>query len=409
MNKQSSANGKVIALGFVMLLSMPLVIGFYPDGESSQYLPEEKRALKPLPVLPATLSEWLEYPAQFQAYYQDNFGLREPLLMMAKNIKAQVGIDPVWYAIVGEKGWLFLDLNNLVEENRGALPLDTSELNRVSFLWNQLSRNFEERGIQFIHFTAPEKQSIYPEYLPARVKQVGPSRLDQIRAELSGSRNYVDVKPSLINAKMSGEELYYKLDFHWNCGAAYLAYREVITNGVNTGDKYVPLVPQSDFALRDVTPDNIHDYLSARFWRSGLFSKDTSFECLLERDPLIEMRERVGGERIETINGEKDVQEEESFKGTRLYKDWIATNRNPNVRHKAIVLRDSFVSYLVPYFNRSFSEVLYIHYDTIQPARFAEEIRTFDPDFVIFEYAERHLSTSQELTKKIDGFEKLLD
>ena len=350
MGDQKSDCNKVLAAGFLLLMFLPLGTQLYSGNGGDRHEMLELRALTAAPQLPATVNDWLEYPVKFQTYYQDNFGLRKLLLPVAYNIKVALGIDPKNFVLVGKSGWQFLSARSMVEHFRGAMPLDSLELQKLSADFDQLSKQFEAIGINFVHFVAPEKQSIYPEYLPARIKQVGPSRLDQFRSISTDSNSFIDVKPVLLKAKDANVDLYYKKNFHWNCWAAFLAYREVIEKGINTPSVNVPIVEEVDFDFRDLSPENSKGDLVGQNWIRGLYSKDTSFECLLKNDPLVEMHFK-NGEQIPPDINNGDIRPENAwFEARGSYRNFYATNRNPNAKLKAIIIRDSFFPHAAPSF-----------------------------------------------------------
>ncbi|MDZ7783959.1 MAG: hypothetical protein U5K56_13820 [Halioglobus sp.] len=104
-----------------------------------------------------------------------------------------------------------------------------------------------------------------------------------------------------------------------------------------------------------------------------MIDKDSAFECLLKRDAGISMQLLNGGERFSLINGERDLPETEYPDRPVLYELWHARNTNSDVSMRAIVVRDSYGSYLVPDINRSFSEVVYVHYDSLGVGDFTQD------------------------------------
>src|SRR5262249_33120358 len=75
-----------------------------------------------------------------------------------------------------------------------------------------------DRGAHFLFVVAPNKSSIYPEFLPDSGRLPNrPSRLDQVLDDLREHTDveFVDLRPSLLGAKALGP-VYYRFDTHWN-------------------------------------------------------------------------------------------------------------------------------------------------------------------------------------------------
>ena len=390
-----------LAMLFLALLFVPLAsqLLYLADDRFTDL--GENRAQSPAPRLPDTLTGWLDYPAALEHYYRDNFALRTPLLNTANILKLTLGIDLAPQYMAGKEQWIFLSVGDTTEVLRGARPLEDAQLAEFRENMQRIQRQLAKRGIAFLYFAAPEKQSIYPEYLPGRIKQVGPSHLDQVNQAESGSRHYVDLKSVLLDAKTGeagrGRMLYRELDSHWTCWGAYLAYRDIVGQGLHAQGLPVALVAEQEMAYRDLSAFNKTDYLSAEFWTTPVASlgpRDTAYECLLERDPLVTMQVVETGADLPNINGEQAVPEASYPNSEVLYQDWLAVNRNPHSRFKALVVRDSFASHLTPYLNRSFSEVLYVHYVTVKRGMLSAAVEQFQPDVVIYEFTERQLNDS---------------
>ncbi len=76
---------------------------------------------------------------------------------------------------------------------------------------------------------APDKESIYPEYLPAYLQRPGAAtQLDQLVEYLHKHSDVeiVDLRPALRAARHSGD-VYYAHDTHWNDRGALAGYREI--------------------------------------------------------------------------------------------------------------------------------------------------------------------------------------
>lgn len=134
---------------------------------------------------------------------------------------------------VGKEGWLFLAKDrtiDVLEEHRAATPLTGAQLDAIAALYEDRRVWLAERGIKYLLAVAPNKNSVYPEHLPAEFKQVGPvSRMDQIMEHLAGntSLDVLDLRQPLLEAKKS-HQVFYATDSHWNAHGAFPCYQAVI-------------------------------------------------------------------------------------------------------------------------------------------------------------------------------------
>jgi len=87
-----------------------------------------------------------------------------------------------------------------------------------------------ERGIRFLVVIAPNKETIYPEYMPARLNRLRETtRLDQIVSHMRARSNLaiIDPRAALRSAKAGGT-VYFRTDTHWNDAGAWLLHREIV-------------------------------------------------------------------------------------------------------------------------------------------------------------------------------------
>ncbi len=138
--------------------------------------------------------------------------------------------------VVGKGGWLFYDA---FESNDGMgfgpslgyQPLSESQLYLLRSKLEDEARWMSGQKIPFILMPCPDKQSVYPEFLPQEWLRKGEGRLDQIFQTMRDVRGVkvIDVRHALENAKRSFKpRLYYKTDTHWNTVGGFIAYLELM-------------------------------------------------------------------------------------------------------------------------------------------------------------------------------------
>lgn len=376
---------------------MPIVGSITKIG-APKYQEQENRELEKAPNFPKSYEEWLRFPKKFERFYSDNFGFREPLLAIANSLKYSAGVALSIYSVAGKDGWSFHNQNVNSKMADRYSPMNYDEQADFKLAMSQIRSDLNEKGIVFLHIAVPEKDSIYPEYLPPRLTFSDSNRLDQLNDLLSDDFSYINAKTPLLDAKRlePNKALYYKIDFHWNCWGAYIVYRKAIDRLVTSGLN-VPLVQPSEIKFKDVSAETSAHLSHIDAWLSPMQKKDTSYECSMNKNPLIEMHLRQTGEDMPNINGEIEKPEIGLSRKTALYDDWLSTNTSGSESLKAMVIRDSFSSYLTSYFVRSFSETLFIHKSTLIPGRLVRPLARFKPDVVVYQYSERSLENPTQL------------
>ncbi len=224
-----------MGLLFLVLVSFPLLNGIFNLVPSSGVT--EKRRLAPPPVFrPA--SPW-DYSRQFTGFFKDHFSLRGHFIYLGSWLKYRLFSTPaVPKVLVGREGWLFLDRLNqqpgTVEYFRSTSLFTEVQLEQWARLLRQRYRWLAERGIDYVFMIVPNKNTIYPEYMPPRIRKAHrESRMDQLLAYLRQHAPEVavpDLRPALMEAKKKHPQypLYPRTDSHWNDYGAYTGYRELM-------------------------------------------------------------------------------------------------------------------------------------------------------------------------------------
>jgi alginate O-acetyltransferase complex protein AlgJ len=242
--------GCFVAFMFIILAG---TLGHWDPAKS-----RENRNLAKLPEFPRNYQEVKSFSGQLMVFFRDHFGFRNALIR-AVALGKYHGLGPEVNnrIIVGKQGWLFYSKDEKFLADRGLDPFSESDLDAWEDLLEKRQKWFAERGIPFLVVIPPDKQTIYPEYLPDEFRGFPtPSRLDQLIGRLKerGSPvEIVDLRPALLAAKRRGQ-VYFKTDSHWNDDGAYAAYVALL----EAMGKVLPrfkLTPQplSNFAVETVT------------------------------------------------------------------------------------------------------------------------------------------------------------
>jgi alginate O-acetyltransferase complex protein AlgJ len=298
-------------------------------------------------------------PGRIERYFNAEFsghdGLVHAYYQFRLNVLGERNFNDV---LVGNAGWLYYTgERNMDYYQRAELMMP----DQIDSLLRQLSATraaLERQGIAFYVVVAPNKESIYPEFLPAGIqKNEKAALLDQILAAKKDPKlNLIDLRPALLQAKQDGQ-VYYRTDTHWNPMGAFGAYREIL----NRMGKELP-------ALKPYAPD---DFRRAPEVISGDLSGMLTMTNILTEDSY-EMQP-VFARRAVTAPSEDGL----------VYKSTVADPALPRV----MVFHDSFYNGLKPFMAENFREATLVHAFHLDMDWIAQE----RPDAVILEVAERYL------------------
>src|SRR6266487_3056778 len=135
--------------------------------------------------------------------------------------------------LFGKHGWLFLqrDTNDVIGQHTGRVRLGRERRRTWKRLLRQRKSLMKRLGVAWLCQIAPDKESVYPEYLPP---EVIPSARRPVHELLKVARSVgapVAYPLDDILAAKNDEPLYLRADTHWNQRGSYAAYRS-LCNGL---------------------------------------------------------------------------------------------------------------------------------------------------------------------------------
>jgi len=223
-------NVTLIAM-FGVLLWLPTFDTFF----HIDYTPviDEKRMPAQLPYLKSFPDGLKEYLVGLEACFNDHFGCRNRLIRWQMDwrqtfFRATGESGPE--VITGSDGWLFFAQNQMVEHCRGVRQFAPQNLRDWQALLEHRRDWLARRGIKYIFVIAPDKHSIYSEYLPAWMTKIRPeTKLDQFFTCLRAHSTVevVDLRPALLDARRIAPT-YLKTDSHWNAFGGFVACQEIV-------------------------------------------------------------------------------------------------------------------------------------------------------------------------------------
>lgn len=257
-------NSKSIAsVAYIVLMAaactVPLVGAFFHWGSQST----ENRTMLSLPKLweadEDSVKLNMEYTTKLADYYSEHFGFRQEL------VTANAALNETLFArstndktTIGKDGWYYF--NETLDDYTGASALSDRGIYRLRRTLDLMNQYAEQGNITMVFFAAPNKNSIYPEFMPWHIRQsAAPSNLERLSEAMADSDYYIDMKRELLALKESeSHDIYLKNDSHWNNIGALAGYNAMQDNLNRRIDKfdYMPVsVKDSDLTETQITGD----------------------------------------------------------------------------------------------------------------------------------------------------------
>ncbi len=194
--------------------------------------PNDLRPLASWPPFALERRMLIEFPDQFEQYWNDHFAFRG-ILIRALNIAKVRGlrVSTSAHVLLGRATWLFYTTFAPGTNYNGVRPFTTAELDQWQHVLEQRRDWLERRGCRYLVFIPPDKQTIYPEYLsPVYQSSHAQSRLDQLLAHLREHGSKVEVLDirQPMRAVKTAERLYHRTDSHWNDRGAFIGYQHLV-------------------------------------------------------------------------------------------------------------------------------------------------------------------------------------
>jgi hypothetical protein len=218
----------------IFLIGLFFLVLFFPLMDMAFHIlpiPEnnEKRTLAKTPSLQRGTIH--EFTRNFERYFNDHFGGRNILVWLNSYLQVKwFKVSPLKSVLVGKEGWLFYNLDKGINDYRGLAHFSPEHLEVIHR--NILRKTSWLRGkrIPFLILIAPNKHTVYPEYLPDGITRVNrKTRLDQILGQLTDAEKaiFIDVRPELTTGKKD-RWVYSRTDTHWNSYGAFMAYQKTM-------------------------------------------------------------------------------------------------------------------------------------------------------------------------------------
>jgi alginate O-acetyltransferase complex protein AlgJ len=357
----------LLFVGVIMFLAIAAVYSCVTTKQ--QVLVAENRSLAPFPRLRNVRKDLPQFATGFESYYDDRFIDRLQIIAARNLINLRVFASSGHPRVaIGKNDWFYYIAPGMLE----------SQLNTESFsdenlkLWAKMLQSrrdlLAQHNIKYVFVIAPEKGTIYPEYLPSGWhKRPGKTRLDQLQEYLRAHSNidFVDAKSILLAMKSKGQLIYHTKDTHWNSVGGFEVAQAILKHV----SAYLPLV--QPFSLQDyrIAPGPFKGDLTKML---GLGPELTETCPTIEMTPQLTSYTKYDAKLPFIANCQEPA---------------FAMEQEDTRLPRAFMLRDSFAGRLWPFIAERFhfAEFQWTH-QFIPKLVLAEK-----PDVVIDEIAERHL------------------
>lgn len=305
---------------------------------------------------------------------------------------------------IGKEGWLFLGdkyQENVSRRREGVTQESSNTAETLMSNLSQWNAYFESRGATLFRvMIAPDKASIYPEYLPDWSKGPDISNTDTL---LSKDREglFFDPRPALWQAKsLSDIQSYWPIDTHWNSWGAWVAFKAFVESLPSEVKRRNQWLTEQNVILGDIIEKQNHTpvlfacenpMLHVRH-NKGLAYLLKLGNFIAETKPVVSID--VGEEiNLKIIDYENNAIFS-SIGNPEINcpkKSLLAVNKFALNDKKILWLRDSFGKALSPYVSATFSHVLHVHHAFIGENQFQTLVEKYKPDYVFATIGERGL------------------
>jgi alginate O-acetyltransferase complex protein AlgJ len=190
-------------------------------------LDEKRRPAGPPDVLGKLLHGDGRLSTDINAWFDDRYGFRS-LLVRLKNQLDYWLFDYSEKIFIGRDGWLYQPAYFLLAIEAERAGEAQARIVRARYL--ALARHLSERGIRLVIVSNPDKETIYPQYLPADAPIIPrDNSFARLRSFLKSRPEwlYLDGK-DLLRQGCPGHELFLKYDLHMSFPGGLCFARELV-------------------------------------------------------------------------------------------------------------------------------------------------------------------------------------
>jgi hypothetical protein len=280
--------------------------------------------------------------------------------------------DQIFYLTLAEKDkWFIYIEEDSLDDFQNTQPFTSENLADIQSKLDQLSDYLTKRNIKLLVIVPPNKNTIYPQYMPPQIPVIGSqSRLDQLIAyeENHGKVKVMDFRADLLKAS-SEHQTYHECETHWNDFGAFFAYQDII----GSLEKYYPQLKPHSLDEYHIISGPGENKLAVNLFTPSECST-TTLVPKFEHQVSIEQTWSPTGDTSRNYFNEYSR---------------ITTLNEDSSLPRLLMYRDSFTIALIPFLSDHFSYAAYLWaYPTDE---LYYDVAIEKPDVVIIEFTERYL------------------
>lgn len=352
-------------IGYGCFLAVGIMICAFPFVSMTYARTDKTTEKKKLAELPSVIEngQWnREYLENLGTYFEDHFAFRQKLVALDSWMEASLfqktNIDNV---IVGKDGWLYY--KDSWNDYSGKTVMSDQALENIVYNLSVMQKAVEEQGKKFVFTIAPNKNSLYGQYMPYtysyKYSDTNNRKLLEEKLKKAGI-HYVDLFEKFSNEE---EILYFKRDSHWNNKGAKLAYNALLDEAKWSHENY----EKCDYEIRK---DYVGDLNSMVY--PEMEKKEANYYYNYEKE-------------YQYINKGK----KESIENTTVSVEDARVQTEAEKKQGTLVMyRDSFGNALLPFMANEFKNGYFFK---TTPYNLGMHFESMNPDVVIVEKVERKL------------------
>lgn len=219
-------------IGYYLFLAAFLLLALLPFAGMFLFGASEAKANERLAASPSVTNKDgsvnLDYLNDLSDYFADHFALRQEFITLDAKLEAGIfGTSASEEVLCGKDGWLYyrVTLDDYQRQNL----LTERECFAAARCVSLIAEYAERGGAKFLFTVAPNKNSLYPQYMPSfAVPDPAPGNAELLKAAFAAQDvPYLDLFDVLSSQDV---QLYHRLDSHWNNLGAALAHDAVADN-----------------------------------------------------------------------------------------------------------------------------------------------------------------------------------
>ena len=261
--------------------------------------------------------------------------------------------------IKGRSDWLYYAGDNSIAYYSGTNILSEEEMKEWASLCQELKDACDEKGIKLGMMIMPNKEQVYPEYMPSYSVKTTEKREDVFAKYMMENTDVDFVYPiDELKAGKKYYEMYFPYDTHWTQAGAFVGLMAL-------------------YEKMGIETTNINDLevLPTKFTQKGLIDTGS-----LDADMYVNDTDYVIFYKPEyTVNwfeGEKSF-----ILPSNVYR---STSNNPN-NEKVLMIGDSFRLAMIPYLSQDYSTLCVAHRNALDEVK--DDLK--DADVLIIGSVER--------------------